>query len=172
MATTATASQDRAAARPELSEGALPHRPGQGADWRVGLRPHFDYRDLGIDAATEGKVLAQVIRARQPCDGPGDEHTHSLDFQMVYVLKGWMRTEFEGVGERTLQAGDCMYQEPGIRHRVLDYADDLEVLEITIPADFETVTVALSRPAVSPAHAPAGDLDHLRRGWRGSPARA
>jgi hypothetical protein len=35
-----------------------------------------------------------------------------------------------------------MYQEPGIRHRVLDYADDLEVLEITIPADFETVTLA------------------------------
>jgi mannose-6-phosphate isomerase-like protein (cupin superfamily) len=61
---------------------------------------------------------------------------------MVYVLKGWMRTSFEGVGERTLEAGDCMYQEPGIRHRVLDYADDLEVLEITIPAEFETVTVA------------------------------
>ena len=112
------------------------------AEWRVGLRPHFAYRDLGIEAATAGKVLAQVIRARQPCDGPGDEHKHHLDFQMVYVLKGWMRTRFEGVGERTLEAGDCMYQEPGINHRVLDYSDDLEVLEITIPADFETVTVA------------------------------
>ena len=56
---------------------------------------------------------------------------------MVYVLKGWMRTQFEGVGERTLEAGDCMYQEPGIRHRVLDYSDDLEVLEITVPAEFE-----------------------------------
>jgi mannose-6-phosphate isomerase-like protein (cupin superfamily) len=52
-----------------------------------------------------------------------------------------MRTTFEGVGERTLEAGDCMYQEPGIRHRVLDYSADLEVLEITIPAEFETVTV-------------------------------
>ena len=141
MASTATA-EDRAAARSALPEGTLPHRPGQGADWQVGLRPHFAYRDLGIDAATAGKVLAQVIRARQPCDGPGDEHTHSLDFQMVYVLKGWMRTEFDGVGERTLQAGDCMYQEPGISHRVLDYSADLEVLEITIPADFETVSVA------------------------------
>jgi len=114
----------------------------KGADWRVGLRPHFAYRDLGIERATAGKVLAQVIRARQPCDGPGDEHTHALDFQMVYVLKGWMRTQFAGIGERTLEAGDCMYQEPGIRHRVVDYSADLEVLEITIPAEFETETTA------------------------------
>jgi mannose-6-phosphate isomerase-like protein (cupin superfamily) len=61
---------------------------------------------------------------------------------MVYVLKGWMKTRFEGVGERTLEAGDCMYQRPGIHHRVLDYSDDVEVLEITIPADFETETTA------------------------------
>jgi quercetin dioxygenase-like cupin family protein len=114
----------------------------KGATWTVGLRPHFEYRDLGIDRATAGKVLAQVIRARQPCDGPGDEHKHHLDFQMVYVLKGWMKTQFEGVGERTLETGDCMYQRPGIHHRVVDYSDDLEVLEITIPADFETETTA------------------------------
>jgi hypothetical protein len=29
-----------------------------------------------------------------------------------------------------------------MRHRVVDYARDLEVLEITIPADFETETTA------------------------------
>ena len=114
----------------------------KGATWTVGLRPHFEYRDLGIETVTEGKVLVQVIRARQPCDGPGDEHVHHLDFQMVYVLKGWMRTVFDGVGERTLEAGDCMYQQPGIRHRVVDYSNDVEVLEITIPADFATETTA------------------------------
>jgi hypothetical protein len=58
----------------------------------------------------------------------------------VYVLKRWMRTAFEGIGE-ALEAGDCMYQEPGISHRVLDYSADLEVLEITIPAEFETATM-------------------------------
>ena len=142
MATTATAANTAQPLDPSFPKGRFHIARTKGADWQVGLRPHFAYRDLGIAAATEGKVLAQVIRARQPCDGPGDEHTHSLDFQMVYVLKGWMRTHFEGIGERTLEAGDCMYQEPGINHRVLDYADDLEVLEITIPAEFETVTVA------------------------------
>jgi mannose-6-phosphate isomerase-like protein (cupin superfamily) len=127
---------------PGFPRGPFHIAKAKGAGWRVGLRPHFEYRDLGIEGATAGKVLAQVIRARQPCDGPGDEHTHDLDFQMVYVLKGWMKTTFEGVGERTLEAGDCMYQKPGIRHRVVGYSDDLEVLEITIPADFETETTA------------------------------
>jgi quercetin dioxygenase-like cupin family protein len=142
MATTATVAKTAQPLDPSFPRGRFHVARAKDADWRVGLRPHFAYRDLGIDAATEGKVLAQVIRARQRSAGAGDEHKHHLDFQMVYVLRGWMRTQFEGVGERTLEAGDCMYQEPGINHRVLDYSDDLEVLEITIPADFETVTVA------------------------------
>jgi quercetin dioxygenase-like cupin family protein len=142
MATTATSAKTAQPLDPGFPKGRFHLAKAKDADWQVGLRRHFAYRDLGIHGATDGKVLAQVIRARQPCDGPGDEHTHSLDFQMVYVLKGWMRTRFEGVGERTLETGDCMYQEPGIKHRVLDYSDDLEVLEITIPAQFETATVA------------------------------
>jgi quercetin dioxygenase-like cupin family protein len=137
-----TASKPARPLDPDFPKGAFTIARAEGARWRVGLRPHFEYRDLEIQRATEGKVLAQVIRARQPCEGPGDEHTHTLDFQMVYILKGWMKTWFEGEGERTLEAGDCMYQRPGIAHRVLGYSDDLEVLEITIPADFETTTVA------------------------------
>jgi mannose-6-phosphate isomerase-like protein (cupin superfamily) len=141
-ATMETASTPNHALDPSFPRGPFTIARAKGAKWRVGLRPHFEYRDLGILGATEGKVLAQVIRARQPSDGPGDEHMHALDFQMVYILKGWMKTRFEGEGERTLEVGDCMYQRPGIAHRVLDYSDDLEVLEITIPAEFETATVA------------------------------
>jgi quercetin dioxygenase-like cupin family protein len=141
MATTAPAATTAQPLDPSFPRGRFHIAKAKGADWQVGLRPHFAYRDLGMAAATRGKVLAQVIRARQPSDGPGDEHTHHLDFQMVYLLRGWMRTHFDGIGERTLEAGDCMYQEPGINHRVLDYSDDLEVLEITIPAEFETVSV-------------------------------
>jgi quercetin dioxygenase-like cupin family protein len=142
MATIATAARTAEPLDPSFPRGRFHIAKAKSADWQVGLRAHFAYRDLGMAAATRGKVLAQVIRARQPSDGPGDEHKHHLDFQMVYVLRGWMRTQFDGVGERTLEAGDCMYQEPGINHRVLDYSDDLEVLEITVPAEFETVSVA------------------------------
>ena len=62
------------------------------ASWaKGGLRSYFAYRDLGIKDATNGKVLAHVIRADQPCDGPMGYHSHALDFQMVYMLKGWAR---------------------------------------------------------------------------------
>ena len=35
------------------------------ARWGKDLRPYFAYRDLGIRDATEGKVLAHIIRAEQ-----------------------------------------------------------------------------------------------------------
>ncbi len=112
---------------------------GRDADWERGLRPYFVYRDLGVKDATAGKVLAHVIRANQPCEGPMGYHSHQLEFQMVYMLKGSTRMYFEDVGEIELKAGDAWFQPPGVRHEVLDYSDDFEVLEITMPADFVTV---------------------------------
>ena len=109
------------------------------AKWvKEGLRPYFAYRDLGIKDATEGKVLAHIIRADQPCKGPMGYHSHDLDFQMVYLIRGWARLYFEDIGEIRVEAGDAWYQPPGIKHEVLEYSDDWEVIEITMPADFAT----------------------------------
>jgi quercetin dioxygenase-like cupin family protein len=110
------------------------------AYWDEGLRPFFKYRDLGMVEATKGKVRAHVIAPTGPCRGPGDLHHHALDFQMVYVLKGWARMQFEGIGEVRMEEGSCMYQEPGIKHSVIEYSDDYTVIEITVPADFETTS--------------------------------
>ncbi len=111
----------------------------KGARWsREGLRPYFAYRDLGIKDVTGGKVLAHVIRADHPCEGPLGCHSHSLDFQMVYMLKGWARIYLEDAGEIRVEAGDAWYQAPGVRHEVLEYSDDWAVIEITMPADFAT----------------------------------
>lgn len=104
-----------------------------------GLRPFFEYRDLGIKSTTQGKVLAHVVKARPAMHEGAGWHRHILHFQMVYVLKGWARFEYEGHGEHTLTAGTCVQQPPGIRHREIDHSDDLELIEITIPADFETI---------------------------------
>ncbi|MFQ5954499.1 MAG: cupin domain-containing protein [Kiloniellales bacterium] len=112
----------------------------QDAHWEEGLRPYFVYRDLGVREATAGKVLAHVIRANEPCAGPMGYHSHQLDFQMVYMLKGSSRMYFEDVGEIEVKAGDAWFQPPGVRHEVLDYSDDFEVLEITMPADFATAS--------------------------------
>ena len=58
---------------------------------------------------------------------------------MVYVLKGWIKFNYEGVGEVTLRAGSCVHQPPGIYHTELGHSDDVEMIEIIMPADFETM---------------------------------
>ena len=103
-----------------------------------GLRPFFQYRDLGIRASTDGKVVAHVIRAKPGTEAQPSRHMHVVQFQMVYVLKGWIKFDYEGVGEVTLTAGSCVHQAPGIKHTELGHSDDLELIEIVMPADFET----------------------------------
>lgn len=104
-----------------------------------GLRPYFQYRDLGIRDATDGLVLAHVIRAKAGTPAKPERHHHEVQFQLVYVLKGWVKFHYEGVGEVTLKAGSCVHQPPGIKHVELAHSDDLELLEIVMPADFKTV---------------------------------
>ncbi|MEP2892566.1 cupin domain-containing protein [Tateyamaria sp.] len=104
----------------------------------AGLRPFFEYRQLGIDTATDGKFGAHVIRAVPGMKSPGTWHSHQLEFQMVYVTKGWVVFEYEGQGEHVLRAGSCVLQPCGIVHRELRHSDDLELIEITSPAVFTT----------------------------------
>jgi len=106
-----------------------------------GLRRYAKYRDLGMSAATSGMVQAHVIRFVPPCrpEEVSKLHFHDVDLQMIYVLKGWIKTELEGAGAITMQQGSCWLQPPKIKHKVLDYSDDCEVLEIVLPADFDTV---------------------------------
>ncbi len=103
-----------------------------------GLRAFFEYRDLGIRAATQGRFGAHVIRAVPGMESPGEWHSHDLDFQLVYVLKGWVVFEYEDHGEQLLRAGSCVLQPPGIIHRELRHSDDMELIEITSPSTFDT----------------------------------
>jgi mannose-6-phosphate isomerase-like protein (cupin superfamily) len=127
----------------DFPKGAFHVSHEREADWDEGLRAYFAYRDLGMAKASGGRVQAHVIKpVGGGSKGPGDLHYHTLDFQMVYVLKGRAKVWFEDIGEVTLEAGSCMYQKPDIHHRVLEYSDDYTVIEITLPAEFPTVTVA------------------------------
>ena len=107
-----------------------------------GLRGFFEYRDLAIGEASGSQFMAHVIRARDGHGARPEWHFHDLVFQMVYVLKGWVRFEYEGTGEVLLEAGSSVYQPPRIRHREIAHSDDLEMLEITAPATFETTLAA------------------------------
>jgi quercetin dioxygenase-like cupin family protein len=112
-----------------------------GAHFERGLRAFFEYRDLGIARATEGRVVAHVIRAAAGSEFSSQPHLHETAFQLVYVLKGWVEFEYEGQGRVRLQAGSSVYQPPRIRHREIGHSEDLELLEIVMPAYFKTVEV-------------------------------
>lgn len=106
-------------------------------------RTFLEYRDLGASDATGGRVsatVAKAVRAYEPGGGT-PRHIHELDFHLIYILKGWLRTEFEGQGEIVMKAGDCITVPGGVPQTHIEYSDDYEVLQITIPGEFETVNV-------------------------------
>ena len=113
----------------------------KGARFERGLRPFFEYRDLGIRDVTGGRAVAHVIRAVPGAGFSSQPHLHRTSFQLVYVLKGWVEFEYEGQGRVRLEAGDSVHQPPGIRHRELGHSDDVELLEVVMPGDFETELV-------------------------------
>ena len=115
------------------------------ATFKTGLRSFMEYRDLGIEGATHGKIRAHVIRIKKD-SGAHDLHTtglhqHLCDFQMFYVLNGWIKLTYADHGEHTFHAGDCVLQPAGIVHNELDCSDDVEILEIYSPAVHETKVV-------------------------------
>ena len=126
-------------------------RPGDTMFEENGLRDFFLYRDLGITAATGGKVVAQLVKANiAPEQGTG-WHRHEADFHIVIMLKGWARFMYEDK-ETLVSAGDCVHQRPGIVHYLFDYSPDMEYLEIVSPADFTSIEV--DGPCAIPAPTP------------------
>ena len=120
------------------------HADGSGtfkSNFTGGLRAFFEYRNLGVDDATQGKYSANVIRAVPGRHAEPAWHIHHLDFQMIYILQGWVTFEYEGQGEVTFRPGSAALQPPGIRHREIRHSDDLELIEITSPAEFKTESV-------------------------------
>jgi len=110
-------------------------------DFDAGLRSYAKYRDLDLAKATAGMVQAHVIHMVPPCDPKvvSKWHYHDVNLQFIYVLNGWIKNEFEGQGVHTMKKGTCWLQPPKIRHRVIDYSPDCELLEVVLPAEFDTV---------------------------------
>lgn len=101
--------------------------PGQG---RAGML----YRDL-IPSRLGGRYIASHISI--PEGGPVADwvHFHRIALQMITVRSGWVRVAYQDQGEPfVMREGDLVLQPPGIRHRVLESSDGLEVVEISAPA--------------------------------------
>ncbi len=98
-----------------------------------------EYRDLGIAEATGGRVLMKHTRAIAPFDKETGWHWHDMDAHIVFVIRGWVRFAYEGMAEPvTVEAGSCISQPTGVPHNVVGRSDDLEAIEINIPAEHGT----------------------------------
>ena len=125
-------------------------KPGDTPWVGDGLRGFFEYRDLGVAAATGGRVIAQLVRAKDAPEHGTGWHRHVADFHMVLMLKGWAKFMYEDK-EHLVEAGDCVHQRPGIMHYLYDYSPDMEYLEVVGPADFGTVEMTSDIPVPIPS---------------------
>ena len=139
---------------PEFFVSRLDEKSNWG-EGRAGMR----YRDL-IPNRQGGRFIASHIRITEDGVVPDYVHFHRVRFQLIYCVRGWARLVYEGQGEPfVMQAGDCVLQPPEIRHRVLESGGGLEVVEVTCPADHETLadhSLLLPTPTLEPNRRFAG----------------
>ncbi len=106
-----------------------------------GRRPEIKYRDLGVQAASHGRMRAEVMHVG-PSGSPAKPtgwHYHECEIQFLYMLKGWVDLEFGDRGVVRLSAGDSMMIPGGTVHQELRASEPMELLEVSVPARLGTV---------------------------------
>jgi len=112
--------------------------PAADRDWTEG-RAGMLYRDL-VPGRLGGHVVASHIRVRDAGAVPDDVHYHDVAAQLIHCVRGRVRLVYEDQGPAfELREGQTLLQPPRIRHRVLSSDGRLEVVEVTSPAEHETL---------------------------------
>lgn len=101
--------------------------------WRI---PGFEARETGIGEATKGIAGVQVARRVPGKAVPATQHDGDILFG--FVREGSMSLEVDGHPRRDLAAGDAFVLPPHIAVRIRAPSDDLEILEVALPAGLTT----------------------------------
>lgn len=122
---------------PRTVHSFVVRRLADQAPWIIG-RAGMHYRDL-IPDRLGGSIIASHIRIPDGGPVPDMVHYHTVGFQLIFCYRGWVDLVYEDQGEPfRLHAGNCVIQPPEIRHRVLYASDNIEVIEIGVPAEHVT----------------------------------
>jgi mannose-6-phosphate isomerase-like protein (cupin superfamily) len=106
---------------------------------RDGPRADVEYRDLGWAAASGGMIGAKHIRAVLPFEVETGWHWHDMSAHFVYVLQGCIEFRYACVNEAVMGSAGFLFSIPaGVAHNVVDRSDDLELIEINLPAGYGT----------------------------------
>lgn len=117
----------------------LAHGNAQTSPAVPGRRDWFKYRDLGVQAASDGVLRAQTMYTNKGMSEPTGWHYHTCEGQFVYALKGWVDLVFEDGSEIRLSAGESLFIPGGMKHNETGTSEELEILELSIPAQMGTV---------------------------------
>jgi len=122
---------------PRTAHAFVVRRLKDNTPWVIG-RAGMRYRDL-IPGRLGGSIIASHIRILDEGPVPDMVHYHTVGFQLIFCYSGWVRLVYEDQGPPfLLRAGDCVIQPPRIRHRVLEASENLQVVEIGVPAEHIT----------------------------------
>ncbi len=137
---------------PQTDHAFVVRRLADQAPWVIG-RAGMQYRDL-IPSRLGGSIIASHIRIPDGGPVPDMVHYHTVGFQLIFCYRGWVDLVYEDQGEPfRLHAGNCVIQPPEIRHRVLYASDNIEVIEIGVPAEHITTIdhdMELPNPTINP----------------------
>jgi len=111
------------------------HAKAKEAAWQPFRINGFDYRDTGINEATNG--IANVVVARYNGDAPSPCQ-HNTDILFTYILEGSMTLTGEDNCAHELESGDAFVIPPAFTTKYAQCSDDLEMLEVTLPGVFDT----------------------------------
>ena len=112
-----------------------------------GRREFLFFRDFGLRESTDGRHGAVLIKAKEGMKRATGWHYHECELQMLYWLNGWSEMEFEDGTRTRFGVGDFCSIPGGMVHQEIETSDDLEVIEITMPAVIGTVPVDPPTPA-------------------------
>ena len=122
---------------PETEHAFVVRRLKDQTPWVIG-RAGMQYRDL-VPSRLGGAMIASHIRIPDGGPVPDVVHYHTVGFQLIFCIAGWVELVYEDQGQPfRLHAGNCVIQPPEIRHRVLFASDNIEVIEIGVPAEHIT----------------------------------
>ncbi|GIL00238.1 MAG: hypothetical protein BroJett030_01370 [Alphaproteobacteria bacterium] len=106
------------------------------ATWRPWRIEGFEQRDTGIGAATGGVASVKVARPAGALETPWN--SLDSDIYFGFVLEGGMTLSGEGHASRDLAIGDAFVIPPDLKTRLDNCTGDLEILEVSLPAEFAT----------------------------------
>jgi quercetin dioxygenase-like cupin family protein len=124
---------------------------GAHATWGEWRLPGWEARETGIGEATGGVAEVRVVRPVRPVRGQRERFAreveakaaerwrHSADVWFGFVLVGEVTFCAEDRADVVLAAGDAITVPPSVATALVDATDDLELLEVALPARFATV---------------------------------